>query len=103
MTTIQPSPPTGTVDNRAYPRKRVDTTGEIIVQGGFRFDVKVKDISLRGARIVTATRIVLPQTFRLEILSPDRARVKICECVRRWQFGNACGVQFRSSKTVTLG
>ena len=89
-------------DKRDFPRFEVNTSGTLILDTGFKLDFVVKDMSQRGAKILLSKTSILPEAFTVEIVSPDRTKVKRCEAKRQWQRGPLVGIRLLSAKTITL-
>jgi hypothetical protein len=89
-------------DQRDHPRFEVNTSGTLILETGFKIPFIVKDLSQRGAKILLTKTVVLPARFTVEILSPDRLKIKRCASSRQWQRGPLVGVHFLSSQTIKL-
>lgn len=89
-------------DERDFPRYEVNTTGTAILETGFKITFVVKDLSQRGAKILLNKTTILPQTFVVEIMSPDKSKLKQCNASRQWQRGPLVGIRFLTSKTIKL-
>ncbi|WP_018147331.1 PilZ domain-containing protein [Henriciella marina] len=90
------------VDKRDFPRFDVNTSGTLILDTGFKLSFVVKDMSQRGAKILLNKTSILPDTFTVEIVSPDRSKLKRCSARRQWQRGPLVGIRLLSAKTITL-
>lgn len=86
-------------DQRAHDRHQVSTDGQIKLGNGFKIPIRVVDMSRSGARLRMSQFVVLPNEFEVEIISPDRCKLKISTCARQWQRQSECGVKFLSSHT----
>ena len=89
-------------DQRDFPRFEVNTSGTLILETGFKMNFVVKDMSQRGAKILLNKTSILPEAFTVEIVSPDRTKVKRCEAKRQWQRGPLVGIRLLSAKTIAL-
>ena len=89
-------------DERVYPRYEINTTGTLILETGFKIPFVVKDLSQRGAKILLQKTTILPQSFVVEITSPDKSKIKRCDAARQWQRGPLVGVRLLNSKTIKL-
>lgn len=89
-------------DQRASDRFNIATDGLVVLQSGARVPFKVIDISQRGARIRLSKMMILSEKFRVDIISPDRMKVKRCDCVRQWQKTADVGLKFLTSETIQL-
>lgn len=88
--------------NREHPRYAVNTTGTLILDTGFKIPFVVKDMSQRGAKILLRSSIILPAHFVIEIVSPDKSRIKRSKASRQWQRGPLIGIRLLSSETIRL-
>ena len=89
-------------DKRDFPRFEVNTTGTLILDTGFKLPFLVKDLSQRGAKILLSRTSILPESFVVEIISPDRSKIKRCKAARQWQRGALAGIRLLSSQTIQL-
>ncbi len=89
-------------EHRAHPRFDVNTTGTLILETGFKIPFVVKDMSQRGAKILLSKTLVLPDRFIVEMVSPDRQKIKRCKSSRQWQRGPLVGIRLLSSETIHL-
>ena len=99
----KPAPENGdAAENRAHPRFEINTTGTLMLETGFKIPFVVKDMSQRGAKLLLQHSVVLPQRFTIEIVSPDKRKIKRCKSSRQWQRGPLVGVRLLSSETIDL-
>jgi len=78
-------------DLRKNQRKRVLKDGQLISDDMKSLvNVKIRDLSLSGARLESAGFIQLPDSFRLLVVS-EKA---IYPCLARWRKGTLIGVEF---------
>lgn len=92
----------GSAENRAHPRFEINTSGTLKLDTGFKIPFVVKDMSQRGAKLLLQHSVVLPQRFTIEIVSPDKRKIKQCKATRQWQRGPLVGVRLLSSETIDL-
>ena len=86
-------------DQRGHDRLEISTDGQLKLGNGFKIPIRVVDMSRSGARLRLAKFVVLPNEFDVEIISPDRRKLKISTASRQWQRQSECGVKFLSSRT----
>lgn len=89
-------------EQRDFPRFEVNTTGTLILETGFKMSFVVKDMSQRGAKILLNKTSILPDTFTVEIISPDGSKLKRCDARRQWQRGPLAGIRLLNAKTIRL-
>ena len=89
-------------ENREHPRFDVHTTGTLKLETGFKLNFAVKDMSQRGAKILLESSVILPERFTVEIISPDKKKIKRCKSSRQWQRGPLVGIKLLSSETIVL-
>ncbi len=77
--------------SRNHPRQRVLKDGKLISSDmATMVDVKIRDMSEKGARVESSTPIHLPDRFGLLVVSNKM----IYPAVARWQKGNLIGIEF---------
>ncbi|MEM5517633.1 PilZ domain-containing protein [Henriciella sp. AS95] len=89
-------------EHREYVRFQVNTSGTLILENGFKISFVVKDLSQRGAKLLLSNSVVVPENFVIEIVSPDRQKIKKCKAIKQWQRGPLLGVRLLSSETIAL-
>ena len=89
-------------DKRGAERFEIPTDGQVILPSGSRVPIQVVDISQRGARFKLGRILVLPSEFVIDVTSPDRKKVKRCDCKRTWQRQAEVGVQFITTRVIKL-
>ena len=89
-------------NNREHERFQVNTTGTVILETGFKIPFVVKDMSQRGAKILLPHATVLPSRFVIEIVSPDKRKIKRSKSAKQWQRGPMVGIRLLSSELITL-
>lgn len=80
-------------ENRSlnHPRQRVLKDGKLISNNmATVVDVKIRDMSEKGARVESSSPIHLPDRFGLLVVSNKM----IYPAVARWQKGNLIGIEF---------
>ncbi|MEE9380407.1 MAG: hypothetical protein V3V03_03295 [Hyphomonadaceae bacterium] len=87
---------------RTHDRTDLHTDGLILLPNGFRIPIAIKDMSKRGAKVNLKTYMILPDKFAVQIYSPDRRKLKHCNCTRQWQRRNDAGVHFLDSRTENI-
>ena len=80
-----------TTMNRRGRRTNIAQSG--LIRLGFfkRLHCEIRDVSPRGARIVTPEGTELPEQFVMHIPQFKKPRT----CIRRWQSGSETGVEFK--------
>ncbi|MEL6473708.1 MAG: PilZ domain-containing protein [Pseudomonadota bacterium] len=91
-----------TQEARRAERYDLPSRGELLLPMGGRVKFEVNNISRIGAAIKLANYVIVPTEFIVEIESPDRTKLKRCECRRVWQSGGRVGVRFLSSQVTPL-
>ncbi|MEQ8559677.1 MAG: PilZ domain-containing protein [Henriciella sp.] len=89
-------------DGREYPRFDISTNGTLVLDTGFKIPFVVKDMSQRGAKLLLQHSVVLPERFTVEIVSPDKRKIKRCKSSRQWQRGPLVGIRLLSAETIEL-
>ena len=89
-------------ERRIVDRFDIDTDGQIILPSGSRIPFSIADVSKRGAQLKLQQMIVLPSEFVIDITSPDRKKIKRCDCRRSWQKQGQVGVKFITSRMIEL-
>ena len=78
-------------NSRNYPRQRVLKDGKLISRDMATIvDVKIRDMSEKGARVESASPLHLPDRFGLLVVSNNM----IYPAAARWQKGNLIGIEF---------
>lgn len=78
------------MESRVHPRQRVLKEGKVVIGLSTVIDVKVRDLSKGGARLMLPALTRLPSTFQLSIgLALNPRPVQLC-----WQSANQAGVAF---------
>lgn len=90
-------------EKRTAARKAIAARGKIILTNGFKFDIKVRNLTTKGAQLDAGRFLILPDRFDVEIMSPCETKIKKCSTVRRWQHQNKIGVEFLSSEVLRIG
>jgi PilZ domain len=84
---------------RTSERKAAFVPGRILLNiPGFSGYCTIRDLSSGGARLAFGTVPHLPDSFELHI--PSQGKVHVAEV--RWQRGLQVGVQFQSSRNVSV-
>ncbi|HEY7386191.1 MAG TPA: PilZ domain-containing protein [Beijerinckiaceae bacterium] len=84
---------------RAHERKEAFVPGRILLNiPGFSGYCTIRDLSQGGAKLAFGSVPHLPETFELHI--PSHGKVHLVEV--RWQRGLQIGVQFQSSRSVSI-
>ena len=89
-------------ERRTVDRFEIATEGHIILPSGSRVPFSIVDISQRGAQLRLNQLIVLPSEFIIDVMSPDRKKVKRCDCKRTWQRNWMLGVKFITARMIEL-
>ena len=89
-------------EQRRADRLPMKTDGRIVMASGFKLPFNVIDISPRGAKIKLTQYVVMPDTFVIEIFSPDRTKLKRANAHRQWQRNSDVGVRFKDAVTESL-
>lgn len=80
---------------RNHPRQKVLKDGKLISNDmATMVDVKIRDMSERGARVESPSLIQLPDRFGLLVVSNKM----IYPAVARWQKGNLIGIEFTGKR-----
>ena len=80
---------------RNHPRQKVLKDGKLISNDmATMADVKIRDMSERGARVEALSSIPLPDRFGLLVVSSQM----IFPSVARWQKGNLIGIEFTGKR-----
>lgn len=89
-------------ERRTVDRFDIETDGQVILPSGARIPFTIADISKRGAKLKLKQMLVLPSEFVIDVTSPDRKKVKRCDCQRSWQKQGLVGVKFTTARVITL-
>jgi PilZ domain-containing protein len=80
-----------TAEKRKHVRRKTGVRGMIAAtERAARFECLVTDMSQTGARIITKTKVEMPESFLLFLLPRGTRR-----CTTIWQRGEQLGVRFR--------
>ena len=82
-------------DLRSEGRHRTLKAGRVEVNGhASTFDVMIRDMSDKGARLILKAVWIAPDQFDLLVLNPNTGKSDRHACRKAWQKGTLIGVHF---------
>ena len=86
-------------DMRKYPRHKVLKGGKLVSSDmNTLVDVRIRDLSAKGARVIVAASVQIPEKFNFLIVAEDL----LYPAVAKWRVGDILGIEFTGEARSSL-